>query len=124
MSDIVQQIRDVAREHGWAIGVHGSMVRDIDLIGIPWTADATSPEVLVGAIVRATGYTRHGASVGNPRPGGRRSCLLVHADASFEQTPKGTWTPPAIDLSLMPSFAHSLAFINGTALPASPAKEE
>lgn len=114
---IVKQIREVAREHGWAIGVHGSLVRDIDLIGIPWTNEASTPEVLVQAIVRVTGYTRHGVSVGHPRPGGRRSALLVHADASFEHTDKGAWTPPAIDLSLMPSFVHTLAFIQGTALP-------
>ena len=111
---IVERIRDVAKEHGWAIGEHGSMVRDIDLIAVPWTADATTPDVLVGAIVRTIGYTRHGAHVGQPRPGGRRSVLLVHADATFEQTEKGTWTPPAIDLSLMPSFAHCLSYINGS----------
>lgn len=110
---IVDQIRDVAKEHGWAIGEHGSMVRDIDLIAVPWTAEAATPEVLVAAIVRVTGYNRHGVALGHPRPGGRRSILLVHARATFEQTEKGTWTPPAVDLSLMPSFAHCLSYVAG-----------
>lgn len=110
---VVVQIRDVAREHGWAIGEHGSMVRDIDLIGVPWTGDATAPEVLVGAIIRTTGYTTRGYTLGHPRPGGRRSIILTHPSACFEQTEKGTWTPPAIDLSLMPSFAHGLAYVSG-----------
>jgi hypothetical protein len=110
---IVDLIRNIAKEHGWAIGEHGSMVRDIDLIAVPWTADAAAPEVLAAAIVRVTGYNRHGTSLGQPRPGGRRSILLVHENATFEQTEKGTWTPPAIDLSLMPSFAHCLAYVNG-----------
>ena len=101
MDDIVKVIRDIARKHGWAIGVHGSMVRDIDLIGIPWTDDAIEPESLVDNIISETGYTSHGHKLGNHRPGGRRTILLMHPDATFIQTEKGTWNPPAIDLSLM-----------------------
>lgn len=31
-----------ARECGYAIGLHGSQVRDLDLIAVPWTDQATS----------------------------------------------------------------------------------
>lgn len=33
---ILPAIRDAARECGYAIGVHGSMRRDLDLIAVPW----------------------------------------------------------------------------------------
>jgi predicted transcriptional regulator len=104
---VVQRIRDVAKEHGWAIGVHGSLRRDIDLIGAPWTADATDPDVLVGAIMRTIGYDGRGHKLGKPRPGGRRSILLMHPDATWKEgdDKKGWWTPKCIDLSLMPNDA-------------------
>lgn len=111
--EVIEMVRTIAKGHGWAIGVHGSLVRDIDLIGVPWTTTASTPEQLVQAIVKATEYNRHGVSVSAPRPGGRRSALLVHKDASYEKTEKGTWTPPAIDLSLMPSFMHTLKYVHG-----------
>lgn len=118
---IIDRIRDVARIHGWAIGVHGSLVRDIDLIGVPWTADAATPETLVEAIMRVTDYNASGHRLGAPRPGGRRSILLMHPDAIYEKTPKGTWTPPAIDLSLMPSAVTQDAAPNSTNQPPSAA---
>lgn len=40
----------LAREHGYALAVHGSMARDFDLIAAPWTEDAASAEVLIEAI--------------------------------------------------------------------------
>ena len=39
---IITKIRQIARKHGWAIGVHGSLKRDIDLIAVPWTWEAVS----------------------------------------------------------------------------------
>lgn len=36
----VEPIRVAAREVGYAIGVHGSQERDLDLIAAPWTDDA------------------------------------------------------------------------------------
>jgi hypothetical protein len=46
-------IRRVAREHGYAIGVHGSLARDIDLIAAPWIEECAPAEVLVRAIAAA-----------------------------------------------------------------------
>ncbi len=33
---IVESMRIIARKHGWALAQHGTMVRDIDLIAVPW----------------------------------------------------------------------------------------
>lgn len=36
----VDRIRALAREVGYAIGEHGTKERDLDLIAVPWVADA------------------------------------------------------------------------------------
>ena len=40
----------IAWRYGYALALHGSMSRDLDLVAIPWTEDAESPEKLVEAI--------------------------------------------------------------------------
>lgn len=47
---MVPRITEVARELGYAIGVHGSMHRDLDLIAVPWTEEAKPADELVEAI--------------------------------------------------------------------------
>ena len=36
----IKLIRKLARQVGYAVGVHGSLKRDFDLIAVPWTDDA------------------------------------------------------------------------------------
>lgn len=52
---MVPHIAAVARQYGYAIGLHGSMARDLDLIAVPWTDSATDAETLVEAIRDAVG---------------------------------------------------------------------
>jgi len=47
---MIPAITEIARGLGYAVGVHGSMHRDLDLIAVPWTEDAKSAEELVEAI--------------------------------------------------------------------------
>lgn len=49
---LIEPLRAVAKHHGYALAVHGSLERDIDLIAAPWIArEATSePRVLAEAI--------------------------------------------------------------------------
>lgn len=42
--------REVAYTHGYAIAVHGTLIRDIDLIAVPWTREAAPQHVLAEAI--------------------------------------------------------------------------
>lgn len=44
------QLDRIAMRHGYALALHGSMTRDLDLIAVPWTEDADSPQVLLEAI--------------------------------------------------------------------------
>lgn len=47
---LIGPLREVAQAHGYALAVHGTLVRDIDLIACPWTRQATEPHVLATAI--------------------------------------------------------------------------
>ena len=38
--EYLPEIRKRAKELGWVIGVHGSLVRDFDLIAVKWVEDA------------------------------------------------------------------------------------
>lgn len=50
---LIAPLREVARRHGYALAVHGSLSYDIDLLAVPWHAMATSPESLADAIQAA-----------------------------------------------------------------------
>jgi len=41
-----------ARNHGYALTVHGSMLRDIDLVAIPWIAQGKALSTLAKAMFR------------------------------------------------------------------------
>ena len=55
-------IWSVACEHGYAIGLHGSMVRDCDLIAVPWVDKPASHETLVEALCDALNARQIGAT--------------------------------------------------------------
>ena len=44
----------IAKRHGYALTVHGSLHRDFDLVAIPWIEEASEPLKLIEAIKRAT----------------------------------------------------------------------
>ena len=37
----------IAWRHGYALAVHGSMTRDLDLIAVPWVEDASNHDALL-----------------------------------------------------------------------------
>lgn len=41
---------EVARSYGYALTIHGTCNRDLDLVAIPWTDEAAPTEELVAAI--------------------------------------------------------------------------
>lgn len=95
---ILRPLRDRAKGCGYALTEHGSRARDIDLVAIPWTVEATSADHLA-EILRCTlnGMYRITLEVapgeGPPKPHGRL-CW------SFWIRP---WT--YVDLSVMPRLA-------------------
>jgi hypothetical protein len=103
---LIPAIRRRAYQMGYAVGVHGTLRRDIDLIACPWRDGAVSAKELadaVQAIAQAvagagfqlpgedTDYFQHGTP--GSKPHGRR-CWTFHLNGG-----------PYIDLSIMPSAA-------------------
>jgi hypothetical protein len=88
-------MRQAARMHGYAIALHGSVSRDIDLIAIPWTETADSPDLLLQAICGAVA-----GSLGTCRP------LCNHGDDG------GLWTSKPHCRQVVTL----LAFVGGTSI--------
>jgi hypothetical protein len=80
---------ETARELGYALTLHGSMARDLDVVAIPWTENAASAEELVARLVERHKFTPKG---GDPeeRPHGRRGWVLWFRGHFY------------VDLSVMP----------------------
>jgi hypothetical protein len=51
--------KDVARENGYALAVHGSETRDLDLIAVPWVDKCCSPFSLAVAIAEKLKWWLH-----------------------------------------------------------------
>lgn len=100
---LLPAIRTAARLLGYAVGVHGSEARDLDLIAVPWVEAAAPAEQLVEIIAGATGgfvdngYTRAGEKGETParKPHGRRAWAIHLGRGRY------------IDLSVMPRAASS-----------------
>lgn len=78
---ILPRVREAAHFHGYAVAVHGSLKRDIDLIAVPWTEQAVPPAELVGYIKGAIGGVLGNClQIGEPglKPHGRMAYTLVH----------------------------------------------
>jgi len=49
---LYQRLVRVARDHGYALAMHGSLLADFDLVAVPWTWEAVSGEALIKALAR------------------------------------------------------------------------
>jgi hypothetical protein len=102
---MVPHLTQVARTYGYAIGLHGSMSRDLDLIAVPWTDEAAPAETLVEAIRDAvdgfirndppTQENKYHSQTRSPvdKPHGRRAWSIYFSGRRFY-----------IDLSVMPTI--------------------
>ncbi len=91
---LLDDVRAAGRAMGYAIGVHGSLSRDFDLIACPWREDAKSAEELAEAVAFAVGGSHRPETV-SQKPHGRKAWLIY-------LPPCGELLTPFIDLSVMP----------------------
>lgn len=104
---MIDGARQIARSCGYALGVHGSQVRDLDLIACPWVEWAIDPYRLVDALLVAlewhVSYTPESwPRRGDTKPHGRLGWILV----AFPEYREGRrhLPPRMIDLSVMPRW--------------------
>ena len=101
---MIPYITRIGRRHGYAIAVHGSMGRDLDLVAIPWVPDANSAEALVSDVAKLTNgrIKRNDGTLclgecddncGTPREHGRMAYTIIFKGACHY-----------IDLSVMPKI--------------------
>jgi hypothetical protein len=85
-------LRDAAREHGYALALHGSLGRDLDVVAIPWTPEAVEARALVDALCAATGLHVR-VDDRRDKPHGRRCWTLQGVEGHLRG-----W----VDISVMP----------------------
>lgn len=92
------RLSEKAAEHGYALAIHGSFARDMDVIAVPWTAEASDAETLVRELVahiRQLWMADDGAwmvvaTPPEPRPHGRVTWSITLGAEAF------------VDISVMP----------------------
>lgn len=114
-AQLIEPLREVARTYGYALAVHGSLRRDIDLIAVPWIADAAEPSVLAEAIrakaEEIAGFAYHKDKEGSTFPeyfDGGCPGLKPHGRLTWAFWLQGG---SYIDLSVMPLLQTSLQAI-------------
>ncbi len=103
------QLKEIARDMGYNLVVHGSMARDLDLIAIPWVDDPKPELELIHELHRAiTGYvaspeTWKSVYMFSKLPGGRNSYVInvnrrqTDWDGNYQEDPQYY-----IDISVTP----------------------
>lgn len=86
----------IAMRHGYALTLHGSMARDLDLVAVPWMEDADDPKVLIkafaGFIAERAQSLNYGYAPPAKKPHGRLSYILpIGMDENYY-----------LDISVMP----------------------
>jgi hypothetical protein len=101
---VLPKLQAVARAHGYALTVHGSMATDFDLVAVPWIAEASEAAILIEAIrASINGYIRDESEWDhNPakRPHGRLAWSIYPDEVAGNQG-RG----PYLDISVMPRGA-------------------
>lgn len=96
---IYPALMEAARLKGYALALHGSLNRDMDLIAVPWVEDAVDPRDLLEALCSVAGLYRMYQRREDHDP----ICTdKPHGRIAFKLYPGGQ---PYIDLSIMPRRA-------------------
>jgi len=97
--------QNVGKAKGYAVALHGSQIKDIDLVAVPWTEHAaeTSPGTLAALIayslpgvVELNPNSQHDEDAGTEKPHGRIAFVI----RPFQTFGADHWY---IDLSVMPT---------------------
>lgn len=97
---VIDRVREVAREHGYAVAVHGSLreERDIDLVAIPWVPWAHAYSTLVRAVGEIEFLDRPARDEDTRRAHGRVAAIFLIRH-------RAAGCPRYVDLSVVPRRA-------------------
>lgn len=74
----IPALQDVARRHGYALTIHGSVASDLDLFAVPWVEYPTTPEALIDGLRDAYHIVDDWQVIGpDPKPHGRRAWNVI-----------------------------------------------
>jgi hypothetical protein len=106
---LVAPLRATAREHGYALAVHGSLARDIDLIAVPWRWSGVSPpRVLAEAIQARAAELNDGMAYEKDHEGAANPDYFFNGCPGAKPQGRLVWAfhlggGPYIDLAVMPA---------------------
>jgi len=97
---LMPELTAAVKPLGYALTLHGSLCRDLDLVAVPWAEDAAEPQAVVDAITAAIGgwqlHKEHEPAI---KPHGRMVYSVHFRNVTGTSLPQGH---PYIDLSVMP----------------------
>lgn len=108
------QLKEIAKEYGYNLVVHGSMNRDLDLIAIPWAKEVSDEMTLINAMSEAmTGKTFQDKAhfLYSEQPGGRHNYVISLNRGGYRRNEYGEISEPIqfkedpqyyIDISVTP----------------------
>lgn len=104
---LIEPLRVRAKELGYALGVHGSLARDIDLIAVPWTPEAVAARALAEALRDRAAELNDGVALEVDRQGAANPDYFDNGCRGNKPHGRLVWTyhlggGPYIDLSVMP----------------------
>jgi hypothetical protein len=91
---VLPWLQEIADKHGYALALHGSMARDLDVVAVPWTDEASKAEDLIENVLEE--LRPYGAPHGHVkgpdlRPHGRKAWAIQFGNG------------PYLDISVMPT---------------------
>lgn len=93
---IYHGLATIARHHGYALSIHGTMAHDLDLVAIPWTEDAEDATTVMEAIKKHIGAC--GINIQNDGSENKMPTRKPHGRMSWRLNVYGG----SVDLSVMP----------------------
>lgn len=69
------QLAEIARRHGYALAIHGSLGRDMDLVCVPWVDVVSDPRVVIDEITGTFAITLIGDGP-EPKSHGREAWTI------------------------------------------------
>lgn len=98
-------IRSAARDHGYALGLHGSTRRDLDLMAMPWSDECSDPDTLAKALQHAACGISADKIFWEVKPNGRIATSMCICWTDHSEQFDGMLSVGHIDLSMLADYS-------------------